>query len=124
MSAFVAVHRADPARGAGVPAACIAALAVPGALGEETGGNRQCAMAARRTAGAGLALLQRGTVTVAGDVRLDARDALGSLLRDAGGAPPDAADGDLGLVRSAYLAWGAGAVSRLRGDFSFVIWDA
>jgi asparagine synthase (glutamine-hydrolysing) len=59
---------------------------------------------------------------LAGDVRLDARDELRKALERSGIAvPPDAADE--ALVLAAWRAWGEGAASRIRGDFSFALWD-
>jgi asparagine synthase (glutamine-hydrolysing) len=51
------------------------------------------------------------------DVRLDNREDLLAAL----GGPTTTSDG--GLILEAYLAWGEGAVERLRGDFAFVLWD-
>lgn len=60
---------------------------------------------------------------IAGDVRLDARDELRDALGAAGVATPrDARDAALALA--AWTAWRETATERLRGDFSFAIWDA
>jgi asparagine synthase (glutamine-hydrolysing) len=59
---------------------------------------------------------------LAGDVRLDDRHTLSSALARAGIEVPSADDDDA-LVLAAYRAWGADAVGRLRGDFSFALWD-
>jgi asparagine synthase (glutamine-hydrolysing) len=59
---------------------------------------------------------------IAGDVRLDGRDALRAALGAAGVATPDAAS-DADLVLAAWTAWRHAATERLRGDFTFVLWD-
>ena len=60
---------------------------------------------------------------IAGDIRIDAQDALRAALRDAG-APLRGDEDDERLVLHAYAAWGDACVARLRGDFSFALWDA
>ncbi|MGH2629743.1 MAG: asparagine synthase-related protein [Actinomycetota bacterium] len=58
---------------------------------------------------------------VAGDVRIDDREALFERLGCRGaGAPP----GDLALVGMAVARWGDHAFARLRGDFALAVWDA
>jgi asparagine synthase (glutamine-hydrolysing) len=64
-----------------------------------------------------------GRLHVVGDIRLDARDALRAGIGAAGtGLGLDATDG--ALVLAAWECWGAAALSRLRGEFSFAVWDA
>ncbi len=64
-----------------------------------------------------------------GDVRLDERASLLSALAGSrtgvsdGREPIDINDDDQ-LVLAAYRAWGREAFGRLRGDFSFALWDA
>ena len=59
---------------------------------------------------------------IAGDVRLDARDELRDALGAAGVATPRDA-GDVSLVLAAWTTWRETATERLRGDFSFALWD-
>jgi asparagine synthase (glutamine-hydrolysing) len=63
-----------------------------------------------------------GAAWLVGDARIDARDE----LREALGHRPDPGDtvSDAELVLHAYRAWGEGCTERLRGDFSFLVWDA
>ena len=63
-----------------------------------------------------------GTTWLVGDVRIDAREELREALRPVDGRPPDGAS-DAELVLRAFRAWGEACVERLRGDFSFLIWD-
>lgn len=96
-------------------------LAGPVALSQAFLSTRAGATPGPHTDGAGLWLV--------GDVRLDERDALVAALRGTRGAdpalaaPPESTNDDL-LVLAAYRAWGDAALGRLRGDFSFAIWDA
>jgi len=55
------------------------------------------------------------------DARLDNRDELQMALRLATGARPVS---DAELICAAYRAWGDSSPDRLRGDFSFVVWDS
>jgi asparagine synthase (glutamine-hydrolysing) len=57
------------------------------------------------------------------DVRLDARSELVGDLATTG-APVSAITSDAQLLLHAYARWGPACVERLRGDFSFAIWDA
>jgi asparagine synthase (glutamine-hydrolysing) len=59
-----------------------------------------------------------GTTFLVGDVRIDARDELRRAL-GSGGSPASDAE----LVLQAYRAWGEGCLDRLRGDFSFLVWN-
>src|ERR1700676_419350 len=60
---------------------------------------------------------------IVADARLDGREELiGELQRSGRVVRPSAPDAELTL--HAYAAWGTACVERLRGDFSFVIWDA
>jgi asparagine synthase (glutamine-hydrolysing) len=64
-----------------------------------------------------------GRFFITADVRLDQRRDLIAALEQAGiDVPRGACDPDL-ILRS-YAAWGEDCVDRLRGDFSFAIWDA
>jgi len=63
--------------------------------------------------------LRRGAVTVALDGHLANRD---ELSADAARFPPSASDAE--IVARAYELWGTRAPSRLRGEASFVLWDA
>jgi asparagine synthase (glutamine-hydrolysing) len=58
-----------------------------------------------------------------GDIRLDARR---ELLRDLGAEEsfPDHDATSEGLLLRAWTKWGAGALERIIGDFSFGLWDA
>jgi asparagine synthase (glutamine-hydrolysing) len=70
----------------------------------------------------GLATLD-GSVWIAADARIDARDELRAELRRAGrDVPADATDPE--LVLHAYAAWGEACVEHLLGDFAFVLWDS
>jgi asparagine synthase (glutamine-hydrolysing) len=77
-----------------------------------------------RTTGDGAGATQgpigRGPVRLAGDIRLDDREA---LIAQLGADAPAGADDDA-LVLCAYLRWGGGMLDRLAGDFAFVLWDA
>src|SRR6202008_622652 len=59
-----------------------------------------------------------GATWLVGDVRIDARDGLGREL-----GPASRAASGAGLVPLAVRAWGEGCLDRLRGDFSFLVWD-
>ena len=63
-----------------------------------------------------------GTVWVAGDVRVDAREELWPALEGRGAQEARRA-GDAALVLHAYEAWGPSCVEHLLGDFSFAAWD-
>ena len=64
-----------------------------------------------------------GSSWIVGDIRLDGRDALRDTLGAAGvPTPRDASDAALAML--AWGAWRETATERLRGDFSFAIWDA
>jgi asparagine synthase (glutamine-hydrolysing) len=60
---------------------------------------------------------------IIGDVRLDGRDELRDALGAAGIATARSA-GDLDLVVAAWAAWRETASERIRGDFSFALWDS
>ena len=60
---------------------------------------------------------------IVGHVRLDGREALRDALGAAGVATPRTAS-DLDLVLFAWRAWRETSTERLRGDFSFAIWDS
>ena len=64
-----------------------------------------------------------GRYRIVADVRLDCRVALRDQLAAADCRVEEAAS-DATLVLHAYSMWGRECVSRLRGDFSFAIWDA
>jgi asparagine synthase (glutamine-hydrolysing) len=64
-----------------------------------------------------------GRFWIAADARLDGRAEFISELQRAGRAVrPNAPDSE--LILQAYATWGTPCVERLRGDFSFAIWDA
>ncbi|HEX7978827.1 MAG TPA: asparagine synthase-related protein [Gemmatimonadaceae bacterium] len=63
-----------------------------------------------------------GSLLVAAQVRLDAREALVEALRWAGGKG-DITDADIHLFAQAWRTWGDDAPSHLLGDFSAVIHD-
>ena len=59
---------------------------------------------------------------IVGHVRLDAREELRDAL-GAAGVPTVNHAGDSALVLAAWTAWRETATERLRGDFSFALWD-
>jgi len=64
-----------------------------------------------------------GRYRIVADARLDAREELiDELKRAKRNLCSNAADCD--LVLQAYAAWGTPCIDRLRGDFSFALWDA
>jgi asparagine synthase (glutamine-hydrolysing) len=64
-----------------------------------------------------------GRFSIVADARLDGRAEFISELQRAGRAVrPNASDSE--LLLEAYATWGTPCVERLRGDFSFAIWDA
>ena len=63
-----------------------------------------------------------GPLVVAGQVRVDARDALVGALR-ACGANAAIDDADVRLFAQAWLAWGDDAPARVLGDYSVVVHD-
>ena len=64
-----------------------------------------------------------GRYGIVADARLDGREELITELQCAGRSVcSDAPDCD--LILQAYAAWGTTCVDRLRGDFSFALWDA
>jgi len=63
-----------------------------------------------------------GTLLVAGQIRLDAREALVEALRWSG-SKADPADPDIHLFARAWRTWGDDAPSHLLGDFSAAIHD-
>ena len=65
----------------------------------------------------------QGRFWVTADARLDERAALLDLLQGAG-QKVSASAPDSELILHAYAAWGTRCVERLRGDFSFAVWDA
>lgn len=60
---------------------------------------------------------------IVADARLDAREELIEDLRRAGRKASSSAP-DCELILQAYAAWGTPCIDRLKGDFSFAIWDA
>ena len=105
-------------------------LELPGAERIERYTSAGFACAVARTRADSSAMYVAHGVAIAGDVRLDGREALRRALRlgagSAGTSPIHAgvpSAGDLELIVAAYSTWGAAAVERLRGDFSFVLWD-
>lgn len=64
-----------------------------------------------------------GRFWIAADARLDGRaDFIAELQRLGRVVRPAAPDSE--LILHAYAAWGTPCVERLRGDFSFALWDA
>ena len=64
-----------------------------------------------------------GRYRIVADARLDAREELiDELKRAKRNLCSNAADCD--LILQAYAAWGTRCIDRLRGDFSFALWDA
>ena len=64
-----------------------------------------------------------GRYRIVADARLDAREELiDELKRAKRNLCSNAADCD--LILQAYAAWGTPCIDRLRGDFSFALWDA
>ena len=63
-----------------------------------------------------------GTVRVAGDIRIDAREDLWRQL-ESRGARRVREGGDGALLLHAYAAWGPSCLEHLLGDFSFALWD-
>lgn len=122
MSAYVAVVAAGTADVA-LPEPCVAALALPGAgpVRRHAAPGFACAAAPTRPDSPGVHA--EGGLVAVGDVRLDAR---ADLLAALGAAAPPAgpAATHLALLLAAYAAWGEAAFGRLRGDFSFVLYDA
>jgi asparagine synthase (glutamine-hydrolysing) len=59
---------------------------------------------------------------LAGDIRIDGQGELRDALAASGASVPGNAT-DEALVLAAWHAWGEDAVARLRGDFSFALWD-
>ena len=60
---------------------------------------------------------------IVADARLDAREELIAELHDAK-RKLDSNAPDSELILQAYAAWGTSCIDRLRGDFSFALWDA
>lgn len=65
-------------------------------------------------------LARRGVLVAVGDVRLDNRSELEAMLRIA----PDAGASDLDIALGLIDEQGEGVISRIVGDYSFVVWDA
>jgi asparagine synthase (glutamine-hydrolysing) len=64
-----------------------------------------------------------GRFWIVADARLDSRtELIGELQRSRRVARADAPDSE--LILHAYATWGTPCVERLRGDFSFAVWDA
>jgi asparagine synthase (glutamine-hydrolysing) len=68
------------------------------------------------------AWVNAGPLVVAGQVRVDARDALVEALR-ASGTDASVDDSDIRLFAHAWLAWGDDAPTRVLGDYSIVVHD-
>ncbi|HTS13043.1 MAG TPA: asparagine synthase-related protein [Candidatus Limnocylindrales bacterium] len=64
-----------------------------------------------------------GRFWVTADARIDCREDLKKNL-EASGQRPSGTAADSELILSAYAAWGEECVDRLRGDFSFALWDS
>lgn len=127
MSGFVAVISR---RGAWVNGSLLERLAAPlashgphgsGSHRDGPAGLAHALFVTRENASVGPHRSSRGAWLV-GDIRLDAQAELRDALAAAGSADPTG-DDDEALVHAAYQAWGEDAVSRLRGDFSFALWD-
>ena len=61
-------------------------------------------------------------VLLTGNVRVDAQRELREALRVAGVRPPAIGD-DEGLLLAAWEAWGEEMLTRVLGDYAFVLWD-
>lgn len=70
--------------------------------------------------GRGCVTARRGSLAAVADLRLDNRDELLGRLR---GRLAEGRVRDVDLLLAAYEAWGAEAVTRLEGPFSFVVWE-
>ena len=64
-----------------------------------------------------------GWTWIVADARLDARDELIEQLKGAGHGTLDSGVDDAELIARAYDSWAEHAIARLRGDFSFALWD-
>jgi asparagine synthase (glutamine-hydrolysing) len=64
---------------------------------------------------------EQGSRTLAADIRLDNRSDIGRALGLS--AAETAACSDPALLFRALSAWEEGAITRLRGDFAFALWD-
>lgn len=128
MTAFVGVVAVHARIAPALPANMVAALRVPGAAPAELHATAGVSCASARTAAGGENLLVVRGIVMAGDVRLDGRDDLVRALRqtDSGAGLHQRRNGDrddLAIVLAAYGAWGDPFIERLRGDFSFLLWD-
>jgi asparagine synthase (glutamine-hydrolysing) len=127
VSGFVAVLSR---RGTAVDESLLARLAAPlaayapngsGAHREGPVGLAHGLLSARENAVVGPHRSSRGA-WLAGDIRIDAKRELRDALTTSGAVLPGDAT-DEALVLAAWHAWGEDAVARLRGDFSFALWD-
>ncbi|MDA1081241.1 MAG: asparagine synthase-related protein [Gemmatimonadetes bacterium] len=128
MSVFAAVASFRGDTTISLPTSCVAALRLPGASSAVSERASGYACAGASTGWRAPAIHVLGEVIVTGDVRLDARADLRRAIRETPGAllakrAAPGESGDLALVHAAYAAWGVAAVERLRGDFSFALWD-
>jgi asparagine synthase (glutamine-hydrolysing) len=65
-----------------------------------------------------------GRYWIVADARLDGREELIDELQQHTKGKPISSAPDCELILQAYAVWGTACVDRLRGDFSFAIWDA
>lgn len=73
--------------------------------------------------GEALPLSLDGRYWITGHIRLDAREELITALCHSERSEESRGAGDAALVLRAYRAWGEACVARIRGDFSFALWD-
>jgi len=77
----------------------------------------------RETSGACQPANLDGRYWIVADARLDCRtELIAELQRAKPELPSNAADCE--LILQAYATWGTACIDRLRGDFSFALWDA
>ncbi|HEY0302164.1 MAG TPA: asparagine synthase-related protein, partial [Rhizomicrobium sp.] len=107
----------------GAQACSIARLPLAGRSEESVGRWSDGHAAFVQTAAAGDAPVCSATsgLVLAGDIRLDNREALFEALRVA--HADRASTSDAALILVAYARWGADCATHLLGDFAFAIWD-
>ncbi len=131
MTVFAAlVARAGDA-GVALPEACVSALHLAGTTRAVVAGSTRFSAAAAQTRPSSTGMCVAASRVVVGDVRLDGRRELRAELAREADRNADvrtvvtlSSGDDLALVAAAHAAWGDDALQRLRGDFSFVLWDS